>query len=188
MCSLWEVSSNLALSCILLILVRYWWILMSRALHLCRTNSLQWRRFSEICEHRDYHTLLESTVPDLEPSPCFVRVSPSPRDASDSDFAPQLSCRDNTLLISRTFTRYFLTHENFMWAFSNVCGNTTNIEKFDILPCSSRIVAYWLLASGHEARLQIPVRLYSFLQKLWPVVLKTFRRRTEMVPVTHLTL
>jgi len=32
------------------------------------------------------------------------------------------------------------------------------------LPFSSRTVAYWLFASGHDARLQRPVKLNSFRQ------------------------
>jgi len=41
-----------------------------------------------------------------------------------------------------------------------------------MLPFSSRTVAYWLFASGHEARLQSPVKLNSFRQNFWVFVLQ----------------
>jgi len=42
----------------------------------------------------------------------------------------------------------------------------------DLLPFSSRTVAYWLFARGHDARLQRPVKLNSFRQNFWVFVLQ----------------
>jgi hypothetical protein len=40
-----------------------------------------------------------------------------------------------------------------------------------VSPSCSRTVAYRELARGHDCREQKPVKLYSFLQKFWVVVL-----------------
>jgi len=52
------------------------------------------------------------------------------------------------------------------------------------LPFSSRTVAYWLLASGHDDLLQRPVKLNSFRQNFWVFVLRKPSIRTTNITQT----
>ena len=74
-----------------------------------------------------------------------------------------LSCRINSFII--------IYGETKEYPFKS-CWVLLLEVKTEELPFSSLIVAYWLFARGQDDRLHSPVRLYSFLQKLWVLVLE----------------